>query len=152
MKSHSTTAVIGAILLFTFSALARDHNALNGVWVLAPVKCDFAGQPVVQTGSVTISNRDGIIIVARNFVYEGATETFFYKDLTDAENRATIHSGKDVKSKTSWDHDALKVTTTNAGAVTVETYTLAVDGSMLVKVVRPDRSSITLIFERKERG
>jgi len=148
MKKYST-AVIAAFLLFPFSAVARDHSALNGVWVLAPAKCDFAGQPVVQTGTVTISDRDGIVIVERNFVYQGATETFFYKDVTDAENNATIHSGKDVKSKTRWDHDALKVTTTNSGAVTVESYTLAVDGSMLVRVARPDHSSITLVFERK---
>jgi hypothetical protein len=148
-KSHAITAVIGAILLFTFPALTRDHTALNGVWGLVPAKCDFAGQPVVQTGTVTISDRDGIIIVARSFVYEGASETFFYKDLTDAEHNATIRNGKDIKSKTSWDHDALKVTTTNAGAVTVETYTLAADGSMLARVARPDHSSITLLFERK---
>jgi hypothetical protein len=148
MRKYSA-AVIAAFLLFPFSAVARDHSALNGVWVLAPAKCNFAGQPVVQTGTVTISDRDGIVIVERSFVYRGATETFFYKDVTDAENNSTIHSGKDVKSKTRWDRDALKVTTTNSGAVTVESYTLAVDGTMLVRVARPDHGSITLFFERK---
>ena len=38
----------------------------------------------------------------------GATENFFYRDITDAENGATIDSGQDVKSKTRWDHDVLK--------------------------------------------
>ena len=149
MKIYPTTVVIGTILLFALSGLASDHSALNGLGTLVPAQSAFAGQPVVQTGTVTISDRQGIIIVARSFVYTGAAETFFYKDITDAEDNATIHSGKDVKSKTRWDHDALKVTTTNAGAVTVETYTLAADGSMLVRVARPDHSSITLLFERK---
>ncbi len=82
-------------------------------------------------------------------MYQGATETFFYKDLTDAENNSTIHTGKDIKSKTRWDHDTLKVTTTQYGAVTVESYVLDSDGSMSVSVTRPEHSPITLVFERK---
>jgi hypothetical protein len=82
-------------------------------------------------------------------VYAGATETFFYKDVTDAENNATIHTGKDLKSKTRWDHDVLKVTTTQSGAITLESYSLAADGSMTVDVVRPERQPITLVFQRK---
>jgi hypothetical protein len=136
-------------LFFALSAVARDHSALNGIWTLVPAKSDFAGQPVVQTGTVTINDREGVIIVSRSFVYEGATETFFYSDLTDAENNATIHTGKDLKSKTRWDHDVLKVTTTQSGAITLESYTLAEDGAMLVSVVRPERKPITLVFQRK---
>ena len=153
MRTYSTTTTIaGAVLttlLFAFSAFARDHSALNGTWTLVPAKSDFAGQPVVQTGTVTIADREGIIIVSRSFVYEGATETFFYSDITDSEHNATIHTGKDLKSKTRWDHDVLKVTTTRPGGTTVESYTLAADGTMLVSVVRPDHKPITLVFERK---
>jgi hypothetical protein len=98
---------------------------------------------------VTIADREGIIIVSRSFVYEGATETFFYSDVTDSEHNATIHTGKDLKSKTSWDHDVLKVTTTQSGAITVESYSLATDGAMTVSVVRPDHRPITLVFLRK---
>ena len=103
MRTYSTTSITGAVLttlLFAFSAFARDHSALNGTWTLVPAQSDFAGQPVVQTGTVTIADRDGIIIVSRSFVYAGATETFFYSDMTDAEHNATIHTGKDLKSKT----------------------------------------------------
>ncbi len=85
-----------------------------------PAKSDFAGQPVVQTGTVTINEREGIIIVTRSFMYEGANETFFYRDVIDTENKATIHTAKDVKSKTKWDHDILRVTTTQPGSVTTE--------------------------------
>ena len=136
-------------LLFAFSAIARDHSALNGTWTLVPAKSDFAGQAVVQTGTVTIDDKEGVIIVSRSFVYEGATDTFFYRDITDAENNATIHTGKDIKSKTRWDHGVLKVTTTQSGAVTLESYTLAADGAMTVKVVRPESKPITLVFHRK---
>jgi len=152
MRTYSTTTITGAVLttlLFAFSAVARDHSALNGTWTLVPAKSDFAGQPVVQTGTVTISDREGIIIVSRSFKYEGATETFFYRDVTDAENNATIHTGKDLKSRTRWDRDVLKVTTTQSGAVTLENYTLAADGTMMVSVVRPGRKPVTLVFHRE---
>ena len=152
MRTYSTTAITAAVLttlLFAFSAFARDHSALNGVWNLVPAKSDFAGQPVVQTGTVTIADREGIIIVSRSFKYEGATDTFFYRDITDSEHNATIHTGKNLKSKPRWDHDVLKVTTTESGAITLESYTLAADGTMTVDVVRPAQKPITLFFQHK---
>ena len=86
-----------------------------------PANSDFAGQPVVQTGTVTINERQGITVVSRSFVYEGATETFFYSDSTgNSQHNATIHTGKDLKTKTKWDDGVLKVTTTQSGAVTLE--------------------------------
>jgi hypothetical protein len=143
-----TGAALTAVL-FACSAFAHDHSTLNGTWTLVPVKSEFAGQPVMQTGTVTISSEGDVIVVTRSFAYEGASETFFYKDMTDAQNNATIKSGRDLKSKTKWDHDILKVTTTQSGAVTVESYSLTPDGTMLANVVRPDRKPITLVFERK---
>jgi len=144
--------VTGALLtsvLFTVSAFAGDHSAFNGTWTLVPAKSDFSGQPVVQTGTLTISDKKGIIVVSRSFVYEGATETFFYSDSTGSQHNSTVKLGKDLKSKAKWDDDVLEVTTTQAGAVTVESYSLAADGSMLVKVARPARTPITLVFLRK---
>src|SRR5579872_2063439 len=92
MRIYSTTTIAGAVLttlLFAVSAFAHEHTALNGTWTLVPTKSDFAGQPVIQTGTVTINERQGDITVSRSFTYEGATETFFYRDLTDSENNAT---------------------------------------------------------------
>ena len=152
MRNYSTTTITGAVLatlLCAFSAFGRDHTALNGTWTLEPAQSDFAGQSVVQTGTVTITDHESVIVVSRSFVYEGATETFFYKDITDAENNATIRTGKDLKSKTRWDGDVLKVTTTQAGAVTLESYSLAPDGSMRVSVVQPEHKPVTLVFRRK---
>jgi hypothetical protein len=48
---------------------------------------------------VTIHDQQGAI-VSRSFVYEGATETFFYSDSAGSENGSTIHCGKDLKSRT----------------------------------------------------
>jgi hypothetical protein len=152
MTTDSTARLAGVVLttlLFACPAFPRDHSALNGDWTLVPAKSDFAGQAVVQTGTVTIHDQQGVIVVSRSFVYAGATETFFYNDSAGSENGSTIHSGKDVKSKTKWDHDVLKVTTTQSGAVTVESYTLAADGTMLVNVDRPQHQPITLVFQRK---
>ena len=138
-----------ATLFFACSAIARDHTALNGTWTLVPSKSDFAGQSAVQTGTVTIDDRQGNITVSRSFVYEGAAETLFYSDITDSQRNATIRTGKDLKSKTRWDHDVLKVTTTQSGAITLESYTLGADGTMVVSVVRSEHKPITLVFQHK---
>jgi hypothetical protein len=152
LRTYSTTTITGAVLttlFFAFAAIARDHSTLNGTWTLVPAKSDFAGQSVVQTGTVTIDDRQGNITVSRSFVYEGAAETFFYSDITDSQRNATIRTGKDLKSKTRWDHDVLKVTTTESGAITLESYTLAADGTLVVSVVRPEHKPITLVFQHK---
>ena len=109
----------------------------------------FAGEAVVQTGTVTINDRQGIVTVSRKFVYTGAAETYFYSDMTDAEHNATIRTGKDLKSKSKWDHDVLKVTTTLDGAVTLESYTLAANGNMVVSVLRPEHKPFTLVFRQE---
>ena len=129
--------------------LARDHTALNGTWTLEPTQSDFGGQPVIQTGTVTINERQGDITVSRNFSYEGNGETFFYKDMVDSENGATIKTSKDMKSKARWDHDVLRVTTTQSGVVTTESYTLAPNGTMTANVMKPGSKPITLVFVRK---
>jgi hypothetical protein len=152
MTTHATPSIAGIVLttvLCGLNAFAGDHNSLNGTWTLAPAKSDFAGQPVVQTGTVTISDHQGIIVVSRSFVYEGATETFFYSDSAGSQHNATIHTGKDLKTKTRWDHDVLKVKTTQSGVITLESYSLGADDTMLVRVTRPEHSPISLVFQRK---
>jgi len=153
MRIYRTSTLTGAVLatlFFAFSAFAENHQALNGTWTLVPAKSDFAGQPVVQTGTVRINDDRGVIVVSRSFVYEGASETFFYNDSSaNSKNSPTIHTGKDLKTKTKWDHDVLKVTTTQSGAVTLESYSLSTDGSMMVSVVRPEGKPINLVFQRQ---
>jgi len=152
MKHCSTSAITGVVLtavLFAFPAFARDHRAFNGTWTLVPARSNFAGQSVVQTGTVKINDDRGVVVISRSFVYEGATETFFYSDSTGSENNSTVHLGKDLKSKTKWDHDTLEVTTTQSGVNTIESYTLDADGAMTVRVVRPEHQPISLVFLRQ---
>jgi hypothetical protein len=137
-------------MLFAVFAFATDRSALNGTWTLVPAKSDFQGQPVVQTGTVRISDHEGVTVISRSFVYAGAAETFFYSDSTaNSRNSPTIHSGKDLKTKTKWDDGVLKVKTTLSGATTLESYTLAADGTMQVNVERPERKPFTLVFQRQ---
>jgi hypothetical protein len=151
MKTYSTIAITGVALalLCASSVSARDHSELNGTWTMLPAKSDFAGQPVVQTGTVTIHDSDGDIVVSRSFKYEGATESFFYRDSMDGEHGDTFHSGKDLKSRTTWEHNVLTVKTTQSGAVTVESYSLAADGTMIDSVTRPGHKPIVLVFQRQ---
>ena len=149
ISNRKTFPVVIAALVFSVVAFGRNHNEFNGTWTLMPSKSDFAGQPVVQTGTVTIADQQGNTNVSRNFVYEGANQTFFYSDVVGGGHRATIHEGKDLKSKTTWDHDTLKVTTTLEGAITVERYAVNADGTMTATVARPDHPPFTLVFERR---
>ena len=136
-------------LLFALSAFARDHKDLNGTWTLIPAKSEFAGQPVLQTGTVTISDHEGTIVISRRFKYEGTDETFFYNDDIGTQNHATIKTSKDLKTKTKWEDNVLKVMTTESGATTVESYALAADGTMTVNVERPGHKLITLVFQHQ---
>jgi len=152
MKSLSINKISASvlpILLLAVTAFAGEHRSLNGTWTLVAAKSEFAGQPVVQTGTVTIDDRQGNVTVTRNFVYEGGAETYFYKDMVDSAHNATIHAGKDLKSKTRWDHDVLKVITTQDGAVTEESYSLGPDGNLTASVIRPGRQPIKLVFVRQ---
>jgi hypothetical protein len=153
MTYDSTTTIARTVLttlLFGFCAFAHEHTALNGTWTLVGGKSDFGGQPVLQSGTVIIDERQGNITVSRSFVYEGAGgETIFYQDMTDSQNNASIHAGKDLKSKARWDHDVLRVTTTQYGATTLDDYKLAPDGTMTVTVQRPGQAPMTLVFQRR---
>jgi hypothetical protein len=153
MRIHLSRTISGAVLTIILLAApafgSQRHHALNGTWTLVPTKSDFAGQAVFQTGTVTIDDRQGNITVARNFTYDGATETFFYNFSTDGRENATIQQGKDFKSKAKWEGDVLKVTTTQAGVTTLERYSLAADGTLLLKVEVAEHRPITLVLVQK---
>ena len=153
MRIRLSRTISGAALTIVLAAVStfgsQRHQALNGTWTLVPTKSDFAGQAVFQTGTVTIDDRQGNITVARHFTYDGAAETIFYSFSTDGRENATIETGKDFKSKAKWEGDVLKVTTTRGGVTTVERYSLAADGTLLLKVEVPEHRPITLVLMQK---
>ena len=137
------------LVLFAASALANNHHRLNGTWILEPTRSDFAGQPSIQTGAVTINDREHNITVSRSFGYDGASESFEYSFTTDGRENATIRDGKAFKSKAKWDGDVLKVTTIDNGATSVERFSLQPDGSLMLVVERPEHRQVTLFFQRQ---
>lgn len=137
------------MVLFAVSAIAANHHSLNGTWTLEPTRSNFNGEPAIQTGSVSINDREHNITVTRSFSYDGANESFEYSFSTDGRENSSIHQGKAFKSKAKWDGDVLRVTTTDNGTTTVERFSLSPDGSLMLVVERPEHRPVTLFFQRQ---
>jgi hypothetical protein len=131
------------------AAFGSDHHALNGTWKLIPARSEFAGEPVIQTGTVTINDRQHNIYVSRNFTYEGQNQTVNYSFSTDGRENSSIHEGKAFKSKATWEGNELKVTSMQDNITTTERYGLGGDGTLLLVVERPGHRTVTLFFERQ---
>ena len=148
-RNFFKASVICLAFFAASAAIAGGHHSLNGTWVLEPTKSDFAGQPALQTGTVTINDREHNITVSRSFNYDGANESFSYSFSTDGRENSTIHQGKAFKSKAKWDDNVLKVTTTQNDVTVVERYSLEPDGSMKLMIERPGHRMISLFFQRQ---
>ena len=125
------------------------HPSLNGTWVLVPTRSNFAGEPVLQTGTVQINERQHHMYISRSFNYDGESGGFEYNFTTDGQENSTIRKGQTFKSKATWDGNVLKVKTTRDGLTTVEKYTLGADGALILTVERPDHQMQTLVFQRQ---
>ncbi len=130
-------------------AVASSHHNLDGTWVLVPTQSDFGGHQAIQTGNLTISERQHHIYVSRTFNFSGDFGTASYTFSDDGSENSTIHEGKTIKSKAKWQGDVLQVTTTQDGATTVERYTLQPDGTLRLTVERPDHGVLMLAFQRQ---
>lgn len=137
------------LVLFAASAPAANHHKLNGTRSLEPTRSDFAGEPAIQTGAVTINDREHNIAVSRNFSYDGENHSYEYSFTTDGRENSSIKQGTTFKSKAKWEGDTLKVTTTDNGLTVVERYSLASDGSLMLAVERPNHRPVTLFFQRR---
>jgi hypothetical protein len=135
------------IAILAGCALAWNHHDLNGTWQLIPERSEFHGEPAIQTGSVTIDDREGNIYVSRNFNYDAADRSTSTTFDTDARAKTSIKE-PGIKSKTEWKGDVLQVTTTRDGYTTVERYKLLEDGTMVLTVDRPSHATETLFFRR----
>jgi len=139
-----------ALVFFSVYAWANSHHHdLNGTWRLVPTRSEFGGEPALQTGTVTINDREHNISISRNFTYEGASETVSYSSSIDGKENASIHEGPAFKSKAKWDGDVLRVTSTQDGINTVERFRLSGDDTLMLTVDRPGHRTETLFFERQ---
>ena len=140
---------VAGLVLFATSLLAASHHQLNGTWILDPTRSEFAGEPAIQTGTVTINDRQHNIYIARNFDFDSTKQTYDYSFSTDSRESATIHQGENFKSKSKWDGDVLKVTTVHNGQTILERFSLEPDGSLMLVLDRPEHRVVTLFFHRQ---
>lgn len=143
------TLAVAALLFSGGALLAGSHRDLNGNWKLIPARSDFAGQPAIETGTVTINDREHNIYVDRSFTYDGGNQTTSYNFSTDGRENSTIRNGKAFKSKAKWDGDVLVVHTTQDDQSVVERYSMDPDGTMSLVVERSGRAPVLLYFERQ---
>lgn len=148
-KSCKFLLVGVAVMLFSgVAAFAFNHHELNGTWQLVPSRSELNGEPAIQSGTVTINDREGNIYVDRSFNLDAANQSVTTNFSTDARAKASIKQAG-FKSKAKWDGNVMKVVTTHDGMTTVERYSLAGDGTMVLQVERSGRPSETLYFERQ---
>jgi hypothetical protein len=131
------------------AAFGSDHHALNGTWRLIPARSELAGEPMIQTGTITIDDRQHNISIMRNFNYEGLNQTVDYRFSTDGRENSSIHEGKGFKSKAKWEGNELKVTSTQDDVTSTERFNQSGDGTLMLVVERPGHRTITLFFERQ---
>jgi hypothetical protein len=139
------SAVMGA---FAGAALANHHHDLNGTWQLVPARSELHGEPAIQTGTVSINDREGNIWVERNFTLDSENQTTSTSFATDSRHNASIKE-PGFRSKAKWEGNMLKVMTDHAGVTTMERYSLLGDGTMMLQVERTGRPSETLYFQRQ---
>jgi hypothetical protein len=142
--------LLGAVTLALFAgaAFAAHHHELNGTWQLIPARSELNGEPAIESGTVTINDREGNIYVNRNFSLEDANRTVTTNTATDARANSTIKE-PGFRSKAKWHGDLLQVTTTHEGITTVEQYRLLPDGTLTLHVDRTGRPSENLYFQRQ---
>jgi hypothetical protein len=136
-------------VLITAALYASTHQALNGTWRLIPARAEFGGEPVIQTGTVTIADRQGNIYVSRDFMFDGESRTANYSSSTDGRANSWIHEGKLFKSKAKWEGNELRVIAVQDNVNSTERFSLSGDGTLMLVVERPGHQTITLYFERE---
>jgi hypothetical protein len=144
--------LMGAATLTVMAGMgfAANHHAMNGTWELAPQRSEFNGEPAIQTGTVTINDRERNVSVQRNFNFDGAHQSTSTSFSTDSQERATIKDkDQGFKSKAKWDGDVLKVVTTQDGINIIERYSLRDDATMMLQIDRTGHQPETLYFQRQ---
>lgn len=137
------------VLFIGTIAFASQKQALNGTWLLMPTRSQFAGEPVIQTGTVTIADRQHNIYISRNYNFDGESGVVSYQTSTDGRENSSIHESKAYKTKAKFDGGDLVVTGTQDNITTTERYHLNPDGTMTLTVDRPGHHTLVLFFERQ---
>jgi hypothetical protein len=145
-RNFLTTAATLAV--FAGLGFAANHHELNGTWQLVPQRSELNGEPAIQTGTVTINDRERNVYVQRNFNFDGANLSTSTSFSTDAREKTSIKE-PGFKSKAKWEGDVLKVVTTQEGINIVERYKLNDEGVMMLQIERTGHQAETLFFQRQ---
>ncbi|MGA2877399.1 MAG: hypothetical protein ABSG13_00445 [Bryobacteraceae bacterium] len=141
---------VATLAMVAGSAFAVNHHQLNGSWQLVPSRSEFNGEPAIQTGTVTINDRERNIYVQRNFNFDGANQSTSTSFSTDAREKTTIKEKEQgFKSKAKWDGDVLKVVTMQDGINITERYSLRDESTMMLQIDRTGHQPETLFFQRQ---
>lgn len=136
------------LILCALSTAFAAHPNLNGAWSLQATKSNFAGEAAMQTGTVTINDREHHIYISRSFNFDNEAGGFDYNFTTDGQENSSIKNGKTFKSKAKWEKDVLTVKTTRDNVTTVERYNLSPDGMLVLTVERTGHPVQALYFQR----
>ncbi len=129
---------------------AFAHPNMNGTWTLAPDQSSFHGMPAITTGTVTINSREHNIYISRHLAVDAANAGEEYNYSTDGREHATIHQGKEVKIKSWWDGDLLKVRMKEGDLVKeMDEYRLSPDGTLILTIDSAGHGTSTLQFRRQ---
>jgi hypothetical protein len=138
------------LAIFAGFAWAGNHHELNGTWQLVPARSELNGEPAIQTGTVTINDREHNVYVQRSFNFDSSTMSTTTSFSTDARHNSSIKDKEQgFKSKAKWDGDVLKVATTQDGIAITERYSLAADGTLVLQMDRTGHQPETLYFTRQ---
>ncbi len=146
---RSVLTSLPILILVCASAWANDHHAFNGTWRLIPTRSEYNGEPMMQSGTLTIGYRDRNIYISHSYVFDGRNVTVSYHSSLDGRENSSIHEGKTAKTKAKWEGDDLVVTSTENGATSVERYRLNPDGTLSLDAERAGHPAIALVFERQ---
>ena len=130
-------------------ALASNHSSLNGTWALVPTRSNFAGEPMIQSGSVTITDREHNIFISKKYNFDGQNTTVNYETSIDGRENSSIREGKTFRTKAKWEGNELVVTSSQDNVVTKERYTLNADGTLTLTEERSGHPVVRLFFERQ---
>ena len=144
MRSLSTAV----FLLSASLSFGRIHEELNGTWVLLPQPTVYHGEQVTESGTVTIDIREGNVAVIRDFTFRGKAHNFRYHDIADGPMNSTLRAPQQT-THLRWEHTALRLQTIRDGEETVDTFSLAPDGTMTDIVESPGRAPVALMFHRQ---
>jgi hypothetical protein len=138
-----------ALMLLPAGLLASDHHDLNGTWNLIPGRSQLNGEPVVETGTITIRDHSGKIYFSQHLSYANPTESLSAGFTLEGRKNMVLQQSPTFSGTAGWENGSLLVSTTDDGRTSNERLTLQPDGVLMLNFEQPGHQPVTLFFERR---